>query len=156
MKEKDTNTDQTASVCSAKKTEAEILREITFFISRFFTVEIEDPTEEDVRAATRLAELVLTLMAQMLNRGIREKQEPFFNVMLYVKDMGGGVGRVNYAFETQGGKMFEQLGLGVMSPLLEKAIGDWCTEVWGGKLTTKAAETFEQWGHNVPNLRLKK
>jgi len=155
MKEKKTNTEKIANACCAKN-EAEILREITFFISRFFIAEIDEPTEEDVKVATRFAELVLTIMAQMLQRGIREKQDPFFNVMLYVKDMGGGIGQVNYAFETQGGNLFEQLGLGIMGKQLEDAIGNWCTEVWGGKLTTQAADFLQQWGHNLPNSGLKK
>jgi hypothetical protein len=148
MKEKKSTTDQTVDACCAKN-EAEVLREIKFFIGRFFLTETEHPTEDDIKLAHRLAELTITMMAQMLNLSVRERQIPFFNAMFYVKDMGGGVGKVNYAFETQGGPMFEQLGLGVMGQKLEEAIGNWCEEVWGGKLTTQAAEFLQQWGNVV-------
>lgn len=144
MKEEETNIEKTVSVCSAKS-EEEVLREITFFISRFFIVELENPTEEDARQATRLAKLVILLMAQMLERGMRQKREPVFNAMFYVEDLGGGVGKLNYAFESLGGQMFEDLNLGVMGKELEDAIGEWCKKTWGGKLTTRAADAIQAW-----------
>ena len=148
MKEKKISTDQTANACCAKN-EAEVLREIRLFIGRFFLIEIDNPTEDDIKLAHRLAEFTITMMAQMLNLSVRERQTPFFNATFYVKDMGGGVGKVNYAFETQGGMLFEQLGLGIMGQKLEEAIGGWCKEVWGGELTTQAADFFQQWGDVV-------
>ena len=64
--------------------EAQILKEITFFIGRFFLTEIKEPTVEDMAFAERLAKLTILLMAQMLERGIREREEPVFNAMFYV------------------------------------------------------------------------
>jgi len=147
MKDKLEDTEKTASVCSAKKkeTELQVLREIRFFISRFFTAELDNPTEMDAMQATRLAELTLLLMAQLLERGMRKRREPVFNVTIYVEDMGGGIGKLNYAFETQGGKMFKQLELGVMGEELENGIAEWCKKTWGGKLTTEAADVLQMW-----------
>lgn len=127
------------------KTKEEILREITFFIGRFFIAEKENPTEEDLRIAQRLAELTLLMMAQMLERGVRQERQPVFNVMVYVRDLGRGVGELNYSFETIGGSLFEELQLGLMGKELETAIGDWCKKVWGGELHTKAAEAIQAW-----------
>jgi len=126
--------------------ESVILKEIVFFISRFFIAELDTPTEEDVKHSELLAKLTIRLMAQMLERGMRLKRDPVFNVMFYVKDLGSGVGELNYSFETIGGQLFEELKLGVMGEELEKAIGEWCKKVWGGELHTKAAEVLQSWG----------
>lgn len=127
------------------KNEAQILEEITFFISRFFVAELENPTEEDAKQASILAKLTLRLMAQMLERGMRKKQNPVFNVNIYVKDLGNGVGRMNYAFETIGGQLFEELRLGIMGEELEDGIKKWCEKTWGGKLTKEGANMIQAW-----------
>jgi len=125
------DTDPIANVCSAKS-EEEILREIRFFIARFFLANIEQPVQEDVMQSERLSELTLLLMAQMLQRGMKKKRTPVYNVMFYIEDLGGGVGKMHYSFETASGDMHQQLGLKVMGEKLEEAIGKWCEEVWGG------------------------
>ena len=155
MKDEPVDTEKTASACSAKKEEnkeknkeddqLQVLNEITFFISRFFIGIKDNPTEMDAMQATRLSELVLLFMAQLLERGMRKKREPVFNVTIYVEDMGGGVGKLNYAFETQGGKMFKQLDLSLMGRELEEGIARWCKKTWGGELTTEAADIVKMW-----------
>jgi len=120
--ENEEGTGKIVDVCSVSSDEGKLLKEITFFISRFFIAEIEHPTEEDCRQADILAKLTIRLMAQMLERGVRKKQDPVFNVMIYVKDLGRGVGQLNYAFETIGGQLFDELNLGKMGLKFEESL----------------------------------
>jgi len=125
--------------------ESSVLKSVVFFIANFYLASVENPTEEDAEHAARLARLTLLLMAQMAERSMKQRREPVFNAMFYVKDYNG-IPELNYCFETIGGQLFEELGLGAMGKELEEAIGKWCIKIWGGELHTKAAEVMQAWG----------
>lgn len=115
------------------------------FISNFFLIEKENPTPEEEQFARRLTKLMLRIMTQLMEMGMRQGGEPMFNVTFYAKDHGSGVGEVKYAFETIGGQLYEIFKLGKLGLELEEGIKKWYKETFGEELTEAGADMLKAW-----------
>jgi len=116
------------------------------FVSNYFLIEKENPTAEDEEFARRLTKLTLRVMTQLMELGMRKGGEPVFNMTLYVKDHGSGIGEVKYAFESIGGQLFEIFKLGSFGLAIEEGIKKWYKDTFGEELTDAGADVLKQWG----------
>lgn len=128
-----------------RKSDDEILQEIIYFIARFFLVEKGEPTLEEEMMAKNLSKLTLRYMSQLMDFGMRQNKTPIFGLNVYVKDLGAGVGEVDYSVGTIGGELFEILNLGDLARKLENSLKDWNNDNFGTELSEAGANFIQQW-----------
>jgi len=116
------------------------------FVSSYFLIEHETVTADDEEFARRLTKLMLRIMTQLMELGMRKGGEPVFNLTFYMKDHGGGYGEVRYAFETIGGELFERFKLGKLGRDLEEGIKKWYESTFGEELTDGGFDALKAWG----------
>ena len=143
--EKDTG--KTADVCSVSS--EEIPNEIIFFIRRYFLVDHEAPTPEDIYRAELLAKVTLRLMMQLFTVGMEQEFQPVFFAGNYVKPHTGGVTEFERTYETISGEPYVTFNLGGLSQAYEKAYAGWFKETFGVELNEDAAKILQSWGDAV-------
>ena len=116
------------------------------FVSSYFLIEHETVTADDEEFARRLTKLMLRIMTQLMELGMRKGGEPVFNLTFYMKDHGGGYGEVRYAMETISGELYERFKLGKLGLDLEEGIKKWYESTFGEELTDGGFDALKAWG----------
>jgi len=131
--ENDKNTGKTADVCSALS--EEIPNEILFFIRRYFLINHDAQSPDDMLRAGLLAKVALRMMLQLYRMGMEEEFQP-----------AGGVAEFKRTYETISGEPFFKFNLSGLSQEYEEAYKKWFKETFGVELNEDAARIIQAWG----------
>lgn len=146
-KDKKDNIEKTASACSVSS--EEIPEETLFFIRRYFLVEIEDPTPEELYRAELLAKTIIKIMIQFHRIGMDGEYQPVFVAANYVKQHTGNVTEFKRTYETISGKPYVTFNLAMLSQEYEKAYKAWFKETFGVEMSEDSAKIIQSWGGAV-------
>ena len=145
--ENDKNTGKTADVCSVSS--EEIPNEILFFIRRYFLIEKDMPTLDEILRANLLAKVTITLMLQLYRMGMEEEFQPVFFAGNYVKPHTGGVTEFKRTYETISGEPFFKFNLTALGQEYEEAYKKWFKATFGVEINEEAAKVIQAWGDAV-------
>ena len=142
--ENDKNTGKTVDVCSVLS--EEIPNEILFFIRRYFLINHDAPSPEDMLRAGLLAKVTLRMMLQLFRMGMEEEFQPIFVAANYVKPHTGGVTEFKRTYETISGEPFFTFNLTGLGQEYEDAYKKWFKATFGVEINEEAAKILQAWG----------
>ena len=137
---------------NVKMTDEEMVGKFLDFLRIIFMPKDQsDMDEEDVQRAELLAKVVMLLVKNLIEHGEKGAQ-PIFYLPVFVKPMTGGVSRIDYSLLSIGGEPFGKFNLTLLAQKLQEGMAEWNVESWGGELTEKGVEMFEQWGDVLDDI----
>jgi len=142
--ENEEDTGKTVDVCSVSSDE--IPEEIIFFIRKYFLINHDAPSPDDMLRAGLLAKVTLRMMLQLYRMGMEEEFQPVFVAANYVKPHTGGVAEFKRTYETISGEPFFKFNLSGLSQEYEEAYKKWFKETFGVELNEDAARIIQAWG----------